>query len=161
MFETEIGILYIVSENKRINAVHIGEEDFLQHEDIAAIAEDRADPLLAEAKKQMMEYFRGERQIFKLPLEQKGTDFQMDIWSQLQQIPYGQTKSYQDIAVLADRPKAVRAVGQANKANKLPVIVPCHRVIGKNSSLTGYAGTRTDIKDKLLTLEGATFKSGK
>jgi methylated-DNA-[protein]-cysteine S-methyltransferase len=106
----------------------------------------------------MKEYFSGYRTKFELPLEQVGTKFQLDVWNQLSEIPFGVTKSYQEIAEAIGRPKAVRAVGQANKANKLPIIIPCHRVIGKNQTLTGYAGTRTEIKDLLLRLEGARFK---
>lgn len=159
--ETEIGELFIVAENQRLSAVHIGEEDFHANEDITLIHKEMEDPLLTESMKQVKEYFAGDRTNFNLPLERDGTVFQIDVWKKLEEIPYGKTKSYQEIAQAVGRPKAVRAIGQANKANKLPIIVPCHRVIGKNQTLTGYAGTRTEIKDRLLTLEGAAFKPEK
>ncbi|MGM0902510.1 methylated-DNA--[protein]-cysteine S-methyltransferase [Mesobacillus maritimus] len=159
--ETEIGKLFIVAENQRLSAVHIGEEDFHTNEDISLTRKEMEDPLLTESVKQVKEYFAGDRTTFNLPLERDGTVFQVDVWKKLEEIPYGKTKSYQEIAQAVGRPKAVRAIGQANKANKLPIIVPCHRVIGKNQTLTGYAGTRTEIKDRLLTLEGAPFKADK
>lgn len=117
-----------------------------------------SDPLLMSVLKQLEEYFHGKRKSFDLKIRQKGTNFQQLVWSELVQIPYGKTKSYQEIAQAIGNPKAVRAIGQANKANQFPIIVPCHRVIGKNKTLTGYAGTRTDIKEKLLTIEGAHYK---
>jgi methylated-DNA-[protein]-cysteine S-methyltransferase len=161
MVETDIGKLFIVAENESLSAVHIGEEDFQANEDTMLTSKEMEDPLLLESVKQLQEYFAGERTIFNLPLERNGTVFQVDVWKKLEEIPYGKTKSYQEIAQAVGRPKAVRAIGQANKANKLPIIIPCHRVIGKNKTLTGYAGTRTEIKDRLLSLEGASFKSDK
>jgi methylated-DNA-[protein]-cysteine S-methyltransferase len=109
--------------------------------------------LLENAMSQLDEYFRGRRKAFNLPLKWKGTDFQEQVWQALCEIPYGTTVSYSDIASKIGRPKAVRAVGQANRANELAILVPCHRVIGKNRSLTGYAGSRTDVKAQLLELE--------
>jgi methylated-DNA-[protein]-cysteine S-methyltransferase len=156
--DSAVGGLFLIIENHKLAAVHIGEEDFLASEDTASLKEDPSNPLLQEAARQMKEYFSGYRTKFELPLERIGTKFQLDVWNQLSEIPFGVTKSYQEIAEAIGRPKAVRAVGQANKANKLPIIIPCHRVIGKNHTLTGYAGTRTDIKDLLLRLEGARFK---
>jgi methylated-DNA-[protein]-cysteine S-methyltransferase len=161
MVETEIGKLFIVAENQRLSAVHIGEEDFHTNEDNALTRKKLEDPLLLESVKQINEYFGGERTNFTLPLEQNGTAFQMEVWKKLEEIPYGKTKSYQEIAQAVGRPKAVRAIGQANKANRLPIIIPCHRVIGKNQTLTGYAGKRVEIKDRLLSLEGASFKANK
>lgn len=159
--ETEIGKLFIVAENQKLSAVHIGEEDFHSNEDSTLVHIEKEDPLLLESVKQIKEYFAGNRTAFNLPLELTGTVFQLDVWKKLEEIPYGETRSYQDIAVEVERPKAVRAIGQANKANKLPIIIPCHRVIGKNQTLTGYAGKRTEIKDVLLRLEGAPFKPEK
>lgn len=109
--------------------------------------------LLENAVLQLDEYFRGRRKTFNLPLKWKGTDFQEQVWQALCEIPYGTTVSYSDIASKIGRPKAVRAVGQANRANELAIVVPCHRVIGKNRALTGYAGSRIDVKAKLLKLE--------
>lgn len=110
-------------------------------------------PILLRAKEQIAEFFKGKRREFDLPLKIEGTAFQMEVWNTLQQIPFGETRSYQDVAQAIQRPKAVRAVGQANKANRFPIIIPCHRVIGKNNTLTGYAGKQVDKKETLLSLE--------
>ena len=101
---------------------------------------------------QLKEYFSGIRKSFDLPLEMNGTEFQLKVWNELCNIPYGETRSYKDIAEKIGNPKAVRAVGGANNKNKLMIIVPCHRVIGANGSLTGYAGG-IDVKKILLELE--------
>lgn len=97
-------------------------------------------PVLVHAKKQLQEYFEGKRFVFDIPLAAQGTPFQMNVWQALTQIDYGKTCSYQDIADSIHNPKAVRAIGLANGKNPISVIVPCHRVIGKNGKLTGYAG---------------------
>lgn len=97
-------------------------------------------PLLDLASTQLAEYFAGQRQRFNLPLAASGTPFQQRVWAALGQIPYGETCSYQTLAAAIGNPKAVRAVGLANGANPIGLIVPCHRVIGKNGRLTGYAG---------------------
>ncbi len=96
--------------------------------------------LCARCGRQLQEYFDGKRQEFDLPLDQQGTDFQRSIWTQLIRIPFGGTVSYRDIAHAINNPLAVRAVGAANGKNPIPIIVPCHRVIGSNGALTGYAG---------------------
>ena len=111
-----------------------------------------ADHLFAEAKSQLAAYFDGTLRDFDLPLRPPGTDFQKSVWQALRQIPYGETRSYADIAKAIGRPKATRAVGTANNANPLPVIVPCHRVIGANGSLTGFGGG-LETKRFLLDLE--------
>ncbi|WP_180955019.1 methylated-DNA--[protein]-cysteine S-methyltransferase [Bacillus sp. V3-13] len=156
--ETVIGLLFIVAENGKLSAVHIGKDDFDKHETGKGLIENPDNPVLAAAVEQLGEYFNGTRTSFQLPLDLAGTDFQQAVWKQLEAIPFGVTKSYQDVASTIGKSKAVRAVGQANKANKFPIIIPCHRVIGKNKALTGYAGTRTDIKEKLLRHEKASFK---
>ena len=104
-------------------------------------------------QKQLSEYFIGERKVFKLPLDQKGTSFQLKVWSALRTIPYGKTVTYSDIAKQINKPKAVRAVGTAIGKNPISIIVPCHRVIGKNGKLTGY-GNGLPMKKRLLALEG-------
>ncbi len=106
-----------------------------------------------EAIRQLEQYFRGERKEFDLPLELHGTEFQTDTWCALETIPYGETISYAELARRVGNPKAVRAVGTANGANPLPIVIPCHRVIGTNGKLTGYGGG-LDIKQHLLALEG-------
>jgi methylated-DNA-[protein]-cysteine S-methyltransferase len=103
---------------------------------------------------QLTEYFTGKRRQFDIPLATIGTEFQKSVWQQLSMIPFGETRSYRDIAESIGKPKAVRAIGQANKANRFPIIIPCHRVIGSNQTLTGYAGSRVDLKETLLRLEG-------
>jgi methylated-DNA-[protein]-cysteine S-methyltransferase len=107
---------------------------------------------LATASEQLLEYFAGTRQTFDLPLQLSGTDFQVSVLEELLRIPYGETVSYGDIAKRIGRPKAVRAVGAANGRNPLPVVVPCHRVIGSSGDLTGFGGG-LDTKEALLRLE--------
>ncbi|MCV6615698.1 MAG: methylated-DNA--[protein]-cysteine S-methyltransferase [Cellvibrionaceae bacterium] len=89
---------------------------------------------------QLSQYFNGERKQFELPISPQGSEFQTQVWQQLQRIPYGQTRSYGEIAKALNKPNAVRAVGGANGKNPIPIIVPCHRVIGANGKLTGFAG---------------------
>jgi methylated-DNA-[protein]-cysteine S-methyltransferase len=108
---------------------------------------------LAVYQEQLQEYFAGNRRTFTIPLDMRGTDFQVAVWKALLEIPYGQLKSYSEIAEAIHRPKAVRAVGAANGANPIPFVVPCHRVIGKNRTLTGYRGG-LQVKAKLLQVEG-------
>ena len=109
-------------------------------------------PLLLEAERQLKEYFRGERTQFDLPLAPKGTAFQQKVWDALRTIPYGETRSYGEIAAQIGNSKACRAVGMANNRNPLPIFIPCHRVIGADGALVGYGGGR-NIKIALLELE--------
>lgn len=111
--------------------------------------------IFADAESQLAQYFEGRLKQFKLDLHPKGTDFQKQVWQALLTIPYGTTVSYGKIAKQIDNPKAFRAVGLANRANPIPIIIPCHRVIGKNGKLTGFA-SGLDIKQALLDLESAT-----
>lgn len=108
--------------------------------------------LLREAQKQLEEYFHKERQEFSLPLSPYGTTFQQKVWKQLQQIPYGETRSYRDIAIELGNLKQIRAAATANGKNPIPIVIPCHRVIGSNGSLTGYSGG-LEKKKWLLELE--------
>ena len=109
-------------------------------------------PLLRAAREALLSYFAGERRDFDLPLAPAGTDFQRAVWEALRAIPYGGTRTYGEIAAAVGRPKAVRAVGQANHVNPLPIFIPCHRVVGRGGALTGYAGG-LDLKGALLALE--------
>ena len=109
--------------------------------------------LIKQAKKQLFEYFERKRKIFDLPLLKEGTPFQISVWNALEKIPYGETRSYKDIAIAIDNPKAVRAVGMANNRNKIAIFIPCHRVIGADGKLVGYGGG-LHIKRFLLELEG-------
>jgi O-6-methylguanine DNA methyltransferase len=111
------------------------------------------EPLLADAIKQLCEYFDGARETFTVPRRPTGTPFQRSVWRALEEIPYGHTRTYRDIACLLGRPTATRAVGAANGQNPLPIFVPCHRVIGSNGSLTGFGGGLA-VKLALLRLEG-------
>ena len=113
---------------------------------------DKGSEVLDKALKQMNEYFSGERKKFDLPLYFEGTEFQKSVWNELRKIPYGTTVSYKDIAEGIKNEKAVRAVGNANNKNKIMIIVPCHRVIGKNGKLVGFAGG-LDNKEFLLKHE--------
>ncbi|MDD5898477.1 MAG: methylated-DNA--[protein]-cysteine S-methyltransferase [Clostridia bacterium] len=109
-------------------------------------------PLLREAAAQLAEYFSGRRRAFDLPLRPKGTPFQLRCWDALLQIPFGETRTYGQQAAMIGNPKACRAVGMANHHNPLPVLIPCHRVVGANGSLTGYGGG-LGIKETLLQIE--------
>ena len=115
-----------------------------------------AHPLLLEAARQLRAYFQGELKEFRLPLDLQGTEFQKRVWRQLNTIPYGATRSYQQIAREIGRPQAIRAVGAANGANPVPIVVPCHRVIGAGGKLVGYGGG-LPLKKRLLALEGCTM----
>lgn len=108
--------------------------------------------LLSMATIQLDEYIQGKRTTFSLPFKLTGTPFQLAVWKELQNIPYGQTTSYKEIAQKINKPKAYRAVGMANNKNPLPIIIPCHRVIGSNGKLIGYAGG-LNLKNYLLELE--------
>jgi len=109
---------------------------------------------LPEVRRQLVEYFAGERRDFVLPLAPRGTDFERGVWRALAAIPYGETRSYAEVAVAIGRPAACRAVGRANGRNPIAVVIPCHRVIGSDGSLTGYGGG-LELKRLLLDLEGA------
>ena len=112
----------------------------------------RQTPLLTEAKTQLLDYFRGARREFDLPLAPEGTPFRRQVWDALLTIPYGETITYGELARRIGSPKAVRAVGQANHHNPLPIFIPCHRVVGANGALTGYGGG-LELKQYLLNLE--------
>lgn len=114
--------------------------------------ESRENSILIEAKKELEEYFDGKRKYFDIPLAPHGTEFQEKAWKALTMIPYGETRSYGEEAQLAGSPKAVRAIGWANNKNPIAIIIPCHRVIGSDGSLTGYAGG-VDKKKYLLDME--------
>jgi methylated-DNA-[protein]-cysteine S-methyltransferase len=111
-------------------------------------------PLLLEAARQLRAYFAGRLREFSLPLDIEGTDFQKRVWGQVAAIPYGETRSYLQISTALGSPRAVRAVGAANGANPVPIVVPCHRVIGAKGKLVGYGGGLA-MKRRLLELEGA------
>jgi methylated-DNA-[protein]-cysteine S-methyltransferase len=116
------------------------------------LSRDDTDPLLLDARRQLSDYFLGNLTRFRLPLDMRGTEFQRRVWAALQAVPYGATASYKDIAEAIGQPKAVRAVGGANNRNPVPIIVPCHRIIGASGAMVGYGGG-LPVKERLLALE--------
>jgi len=118
-----------------------------------------ADPILVQAADELRDYFAGRRTRFTVPLDLHGTEFQRRVWTALLEIPYGETRSYKEVAAAIGAPKAVRAVGAANGRNPVPVIVPCHRVIGASGGLHGFSAG-LDLKAKLLAIEGAGARRG-
>lgn len=144
-YETHIGKIGIVENGTAITHIYFGE---ILTKDINIIETS----LLKKANQQLQEYFTGKRKHFDLPLAPQGTEFQRKVWAALQDIPYGATYSYKDVAENVGNIKACRAVGMANNRNPIPLFIPCHRVIGANGSLVGYAGG-LDIKKKLLETE--------
>ena len=147
--DSPIGRLRLVSDGK-----HLVKIEFENQYNADEAANETADPVLEASSTQLKEYFAGKRHSFDLPLAAAGTDFQRSVWAALAAIPYGELRSYRDIAHSIAKPKAVRAVGAANGRNPLPIVVPCHRVIGSDGSLTGFAGG-LEAKTCLLELEGA------
>lgn len=149
---TNIGRLrFILKEDGTLKHVLLTDElwaSFTKGKDL-----QQSDELGTLVCQQFQEYLNGDRKQFDLQVELEGTPFQKSVWQALQGIPYGETRSYSEIAHSIGRPKAIRAVGRANGINPLPIIYPCHRVIGKNNSLTGYAGGM-DMKKQLLQIEG-------
>ena len=147
--DTPIGTLQLYSNGVALTSINWPDENVAH-----STATELEDAVLHEAKRQLTQYFNKERERFDIPLDAGGTDFQRAVWGSLRQIPYGEQCSYSDIARDIGRPKAVRAVGAANGRNPIPIIVPCHRVIGSNGTLTGFAGGIA-LKRELLALEGA------
>lgn len=144
-FETILGKVVIVENGMAVVQLCFSER----------ISEDlrvNETPLLKRAYRELEEYLSGKRKNFDLPLLPQGTDFQKKVWAALQNIPYGKKCSYKDIAIAVGNEKASRAVGGANHHNPIAILIPCHRVIGSNGDLTGYAGG-VELKEKLLELE--------
>lgn len=133
----------------------LGTEDALTGILFAEAREDAEGPVpvLEQAVRELEEYFAGQRREFTVPLAPEGTAFQREVWAALEEIPYGTTASYKDIAVRVGKPGAAVAVGQANSRNPIPIIIPCHRVIGANGKMVGYTGG-LHIKKALLAVEG-------
>ena len=142
-YETMLGSVTFVEEDGALLAIST-------HRCFEGIEQET--PLIKEAHHQLTEYLKGERKSFDLPILIKGTTFQQQVWKALLEIPYGETRSYKQIAEAIGNPKAVRAVGMANNRNPLLIVVPCHRVIGANGKLVGY-GAGIEMKEFLLRLE--------
>lgn len=151
-FASPVGVLTLAASGQGLAAV-LWEKDDPARVRLGPRAEASGHPVLEAAARQLDDYFAGRRQRFDLPLDFRGTDFQKQVWAALLAIPYGETRSYADIARAIGRPSATRAVGAANGRNPLSIIAPCHRVIGSNGALTGFAGGLA-AKRHLLALEG-------
>ncbi len=154
-YDTEIGRLGIREDGENITHIYFSSKDINKDEII--IEESN---LTKIAYIQIKEYIHGQRKSFDLPLNPNGTEFQKKVWKALTEIPYGEIRSYKEIASSVGNEKASRAVGMANNKNPIPIIIPCHRVIGSNKKLVGYAGG-LDLKEKLLNLEGISVKENK
>lgn len=146
-----VGTLKLVASDAGLAAI-LWENDRADRVKLGAMREQADHPVLVEAKRQLGEYFAGKRTSFDLPLDFHGTDFQKSVWAALLTIPTGETRSYADIAAQIGRPSACRAVGAANGKNPISIVAPCHRVIGSDGSLTGFAGG-LEGKKFLLELE--------
>lgn len=153
LLPTPVGTLKLVATDKGLAAI-LWENDRPNRVPLRTLAESDTHPVLLEAARQLNEYFAGQRMTFTVPFDRFGTPFQEDVWQALETIPFGETRSYSDIARQIGRPRAVRAVGAANGRNPISIIVPCHRVVGSNGSLTGFAGG-LETKNYLLKMEAA------
>lgn len=151
---TPVGALTLMATGEGLSAV-LWENERPDRVRIAGDAEDPAHPILARAMDQLREYFAGRRREFAVPLDVDGTPFQQRVWEALRTIPFGETRSYAQIARQIGQPNAVRAVGAANGRNPVSIITPCHRVIGSTGRLTGFAAG-LDVKARLLAHEGVT-----
>ena len=149
--ESPVGKLKLVANSNALVAV-LWERERPNRVKLATLKRDTGQPILVETERQLKEYFSGTRTKFDLPLEPNGSTFQKKVWHALQAIPFGETRSYLELAKTVGSAKAVRAVGAANGKNPLSIVVPCHRVVGANGSLTGFAGG-LEAKARLLALE--------
>lgn len=142
-YQSPLGQIIFTVEDHRLTRMSFGETK-----------EDDEDVMIERVRFELDEYFSGKRVVFSIPiLFSGGTDFENKVWNALLKIPYGETRSYEDIARAIGHEKAFRAVGQACKNNPIGIVVPCHRVIGKNKTMTGYSGPHVDLKRALLDIE--------
>ena len=148
IIKTPIGNIEITEDNGKIISIKKTEKNIISTDN----------KILLQAEKELKEYFDGKRKKFTLPLDLRGTDFQLRVWNVLREIPYGETRSYKEVALAAGNEKASRAVGMANNKNPILIVVPCHRVIGSNGAMTGFA-CGLDVKKKLLELEKKNLSS--
>lgn len=149
---TMIGKLTLVADEESVKEIRFGWE-------IKEGEKEENHPLLQWTRRELEEYFQGKRKEFSVPLKPDGTEFQKKVWKALTEIPYGETRTYGEVAAAVGNDKASRAVGMANHCNPIPVIIPCHRVIGKNGKLTGYAGG-LEKKTALLDVERSFEENG-
>lgn len=148
LVDTPVGPIRIAEDEQGIRALAFAEGG------AGVPAPARKGIYLEDARAQLLEYFAGKRRVFDLPLSPQGTEFQLRVWAALRAIPYGETRSYQQVAESLGNSKATRAVGMANNRNPLPILIPCHRVVGKDGRLVGYGGG-LQRKRYLLDLEAA------
>lgn len=148
-----VGELKLVASDKGLAAI-LWENDNPKRVRLNIMGEDKRHPILLETERQLQEYFAGKRKRFDVKMDFAGTEFQRKVWRALLAIPFGETRSYGDIARQVGHPAAVRAVGAANGRNPISIIAPCHRVVGSTGKLTGFAGG-LEVKARLLALEGA------
>ena len=151
-----VGELKLVASDKGLAAI-LWQDDNPKRVRLGLLEEDPGNPILLETERQLAAYFAGELRAFTVPLDFKGTDFQKGVWQALLTIPFGETRSYGQIARQLGRPTAVRAVGAANGKNPISIIAPCHRVVGSTGALTGFAGGLA-TKERLLALERGAVK---
>lgn len=158
-YDTKIGKVAIRENGNSITHIYLRETnvDLVIEKNKLIVQES---DLIKKAYIQLKEYIDGQRKQFDLPLNLKGTAFQKKVWGELAKIPYGETRSYKDIAIAIGNEKACRAVGMANNKNPIPIVIPCHRVVGSNKKLVGYAGG-LDLKEELLNLEGISVDKNK
>lgn len=149
--KSPVGHLKLVAHDQALVAV-LWENEKLNRVKLAELKQDYSHPILQKTEQQLLEYFSGQRKTFDLTLDFQGTEFQKSVWNALLQIPFGKTRSYKQIAESIGNVKAVRAVGAANGKNPISIIAPCHRVIGANGKLVGFAGG-LENKNILLSLE--------
>ena len=151
--QSPVGKLKLVASREGLVAILWGRDSPSKVDvELGEMRNDERNPVLLETERQLNGYFAGRRREFSLRLDMRGTRFQKDVWEALLAIPYGETRSYGQIAKLIGRPSASRAVGAANGQNPIPIVVPCHRVIGSTGKLTGFGGG-LDVKEKLLGIE--------
>ena len=149
VMNSPVGKIEIIEENEKLIELNIYNEEKNEQKNKIIEKDTR---LLLEVEKQLKEYFKGKRTKFEIPLNPKGTEFMKNVWKELLKIPYGETRTYKEIAEKIGNSKASRAVGMVNNKNPIPIIIPCHRVIGSNNKLVGYA-LGLDMKQYLLDLE--------
>ena len=145
IYETIIGKILIEEDENKISRIEIVKYEYDKKQ-------QKETEIIKKTHEELEEYFKGYRKAFDIPLKIEGTEFQRKVWNALLEIPYGETRTYLDIAKQIGNPKACRAVGMANHNNKIMILIPCHRVIGSNKKLVGYAGG-IDVKEKLLEIE--------
>lgn len=149
--QSPVGMLTLVGTDAGLSAV-LWERERAGRVPLRVVEDCDAHPVLVEARQQLEDYFAGRRRTFDLPLDVHGTSFQRDVWRALATIPFGERRSYAELARQIGRARAVRAVGAANGRNPLSIVTPCHRVVGSNGALTGFAGG-LDVKARLLAFE--------